>query len=260
MNYDYWLCRASSLYKLFTDPKTKEAKEKGELSETAKAYMYDVYLEAKYGIREDVMTKEMQKGHIVEGKIIDILSDLDGKVGKDRYIKNDERKSNEWIQGECDVDAITHIDDAKACWDMSTLIPYFIEPLQKVYHYQSQGYMWLWDRPQGKVSRVMVDCPVELYKDEVAKLYWKSGVIWEGDPKFLIPLEKLRRQLIVEDYIPLEERVCRKEVIRDEAIISAIPGKVDAARRFLHEIARLHSRTPQRILTATEVKLIKIKK
>lgn len=251
MDWNNFKIRCSSLHVLFTEPQSKAAKEAGELSETAKTHLYDIYLEAKYGITYDFMTKEMKKGILVEDKVIEILGELDGK----KYKKNTERKSNEWIQGEADI-VDDHIDDAKAPWDMSTLLPQLMAPLPKMNFYQSQGYLSLWNKDLGKVSRVLVDCPAELYLEEQKKVYFKTGVIWEEDPVYLAELEKLKRQLIVEDYIPLQERVIRKDVHRDEGVISKIPEKVTAARKYLAYIESVHMNgRPDNIIQAAPVTL-----
>jgi hypothetical protein len=252
--WDTWKCRCSNLHYLFTEPKLKEDKEKGNLSQTAKTHLYEVYQEWKYGIKTEVETKEMKKGKMVEGKIIDILSAVDRK----EYVKNTVRKENDWIQGECDIESDI-IEDVKAPWSMITLLPWLFTPVSKEYDCQQNGYMWLYNKPAARVSWVLVDCPEELYLEEQKKAYFRSGVIWEEDPKYLVELEKLKRELIVEDYIPLEERMIRKDVPRNDEMIVLIPQKVTKAREFLSEIERLHRKTPQRIVTAAEIPLIKIK-
>ena len=253
-SWDYFKMRCSCLYYLFTEPKLKKDKEAGNLSETAKKFLYEVYLEEKYGIVEqDVDTPEIRKGRMVEGKIVDILSMVDDEP----YEKNMEQKENEWISGEADI-VNAGIDEIKAPWSMATLIPHLRSDIPDIYFYQNQGYQYLWGKWKGRINWVVVDCPAELYIEEQKRLYYRSGVIWDQDPKYLASLAQLERQLIVEHYIPLEERMIRKEIARDETIISAIPAKVNKAREFLWEISMLHKKTPQRVITADEIILKKL--
>lgn len=254
MKWDNFVMRASCLYYLFTPPRDKKDKEAGNLSVTAKDFLYEVYMEAKYGIVYDLESKELRKGKMVEEKIIDILSVLDGKS----YKKNTERKTNDWITGEADI---VHeiIDETKAPWDMSTLLPHLHKDIPDLYYYQNQGYQYLWGKQQGRINWVLVDCPFELYQEEEKKVYYKTGVIWDQDPVYLAAIAQLRRQLIVEDYVPIQERIIRKVIDRDETIISGIPDRVTKARQFLWEIEHLHNKTPQRVITADEIQLIKLK-
>ena len=154
-SWDYFKMRCSCLYYLFTEPKLKKDKEAGNLSETAKKFLYEVYLEEKYGIVEqDVETPEIRKGKMVEDKIVDILSMVDDEP----YEKNMEQKENEWISGEADI-VNAGIDEIKAPWSMATLIPHLRSDIPDIYFYQNQGYQYLWGKWKGRINWVVVDCP-----------------------------------------------------------------------------------------------------
>jgi len=67
---------SSQIGKLFTAPKTKMAKESGELSETAKSYIFDKAAELLTGtIRNTYTTPEMQWGLDQEPYAIEMLKD-----------------------------------------------------------------------------------------------------------------------------------------------------------------------------------------
>src|SRR6185312_10742265 len=108
MDWNKWKCRCSSLHVLFVEPQKKADKDAGNLSATAKKHLYKVYIQEKWGRSRDITTKQMEKGHLVEKEIIDILSFLDDTL----YSKNEERRENEWIQGCPDIVAEDHLDDA----------------------------------------------------------------------------------------------------------------------------------------------------
>ena len=68
---------SSQIGKLFTAPKTKLAKESGELSETAKSYIFDKAAELLTGtIRNTYTTPEMQWGIDNEPYAIEMLKDI----------------------------------------------------------------------------------------------------------------------------------------------------------------------------------------
>lgn len=256
MDWNKFKIRCSSLHVLFVEPQSKEAKEKGELSETAKKHLWEVYIEAKWNRSEEITTKQMTKGNLVEDEIIQILSFLDDKP----YKKNTERRENEWVQGCPDVvDEI--LDDAKASWKPKTFAPFIVNPIGKDNFYQMQGYLWLWDKPRGFVSRALVNCPPSLLKDELRKLLYSMDVATDENAEYKEAAAELIRNLTYDD-IPLLERIVRREVIRDEAIIKQIPAKVQAARAYLAYMENCHMNGRKPLAPAidiTQIPLIKIK-
>lgn len=234
IDWQKWKCRCSSLSVLFTEPRSKAAKEAGELSETAKKHLYKAYLQAKWSREKDITTKQMDKGTLVEQQIIDILSFIDDKV----YTKNTERKENEWIQGCPDIVA-DHIDDAKGAWDPESFAPHIMDDLGDDNFFQMQGYLWLFGKEKGYVSRVLVNCPDIILKNELQKLLYSMDVATSESTEYKIAAADLIRQLTYDD-IPLSERIIRKGVRRDAVIIAEIPIKVTKARRFLEEMDKKH--------------------
>lgn len=227
--------RCSSLNVLFTEPQLKKDKEAGNLSATAKKHLYKVYIKEKWGREDDISTKAMKKGNLVEDQIIEILSFLDGTT----YKKNTERRENEWIQGLPDIVAEDHLDDAKAAWDPMAFAPHIMEPLGDGNKYQMDGYLWLFNKPWGNVSRLLVDCPDSILKNELRRLLFAMNVATDTNPEYVAAAEELIGQLTYDD-IPLEQRIIRKRVERDETIIAQIPAKVQKAREFLMEMERVH--------------------
>jgi hypothetical protein len=260
INWGKFKIRCSSLSVLFTEPRAAADKKAGNLSETAKKHLYKVYIREKWGREKDISTVAMKKGTIVEGDIIEILSFLD----ETKYVKNHERKENEWIQGCPDIVA-GHIDDAKGAWDAEAFAPHIMDQLSDENFYQMQGYLWLFNRPKGKVSRALVNCPDFLLKNELRRLMFNMDVATDENPEYKAAALELIGQLTYDD-IPLEERIIRKEVIRDDEIIAQIPAKVQKAREFLMEMERTHKSynpkgaQPKPPVDLSAISLIKIKK
>jgi len=74
--------------------------------------------------------------------------------------KNEERKNNELITGECDIVTDNCIIDIKSSWDIFT---HDDAKRQKQSDYidQLHGYMKLWERPNAKVIHVLIDASDE---------------------------------------------------------------------------------------------------
>lgn len=236
MDFSKFKVRCSSLSVLFTEPQSKAAKEAGELSETAKKHLYEVYIEAKWGRFDDISTKEMEKGKIVQDEIMNILSFMEDAD----YKRNTERKSNEWVTGEADVisDIVT---DIKASWKAATFIPYLISPIPAVYAYQNQGYMWLWDKQASRTVWGLVDCPEPILKKERQKLLYSLDVASDEADEYKEAVKELEKQLTFGD-IPLSQRLIIKKMDRDEDIIRQIPEKVKRARKYLQLMDEAHEK------------------
>lgn len=236
IDWNKFKIRCSSLFVLFTEPQSKAAKEAGELSETAKKHLYDVYIEAKWGRYDDIMTKEMEKGKIVQDEIMAILSFMEDRVPV--YERNTERKTNDWITGEADI-VSEIITDVKASWKPSTFIPNLMGPLPAVYKYQNQGYCWLWNKPSARTVWGLADCPEPILQNERRRLLFHMNVTTDEDPEYKKAVKELERELTFGD-IPLSERIIIKKEDRDPEIIKLIPEKVKKARKYLQFLDETH--------------------
>jgi hypothetical protein len=247
MDWSKVLISCSSLGSLFTEPKLKADKDAGKLSVTAKKHLIKVYIKEKWGRRKDFVTKHMEKGLLVEPDEIALLNKLEGKW----YVKNTERKNNEWITGEADiVDEL--IIDMKGSWDAETFLPNLFEgfdlttfaqkslkDIDTDNFYQMQGYLWLWDKQKGRVSHCLVNTPESLINSEKYRLLRSMDVISEENEQYKIAAAQLEYNMIFDD-VPREERVINFNVERDEETITQIPNRVEKAREFLQQFDKLH--------------------
>lgn len=228
--------RCSALYYLFMDPKTKAAKEAGELSETAKNHLINTYIWEKYRRRKSVSTPAMEKGKLVQGEAIAMCSRMHGVS----YEPNDERRSNGFITGETDV-SIPVILDVKASWEAETFLAKLKSGVDPIYAAQVQGYMWLWGQPLALVSYCLVSTPEVILAGERRKLFYVMNCATEDDPAYQDAVAELEYNLVFDD-IPEEERVLTYEIPRDDTMIARIPEKVERAREFLTDFANQHNR------------------
>ena len=235
INWDKVKIRCSSLGSLFTEPVTKEAKAAGELSKTAKTHLIEVYARELWGVEKDIVTKQMQKGRDAELEAIKMLSMLDGEL----HSKNQDEAENGFIRGHADIVEAERITDTKCSWDAFSYLPKLLEEVDKGYFYQIQGYMWLWDKPKGRISYLLVDTPENIIAGERYRLLRSMDVATEDNTEFVKAAAKLESNMRF-SHIPPELRAIHHYVDRDESVIEKIPAKVQKAREFLSELYGKH--------------------
>lgn len=154
--------RASSFYKLMTEPKTKADKDAGNLSETAKSYVEEQAYADFFGIRKVLDTKEIKKGLWCEQDGIDLIN----LVEFTDYTKNLVRRDIGWLSGTCDINATNRIIDVKIPWSFDTF-PMLSKDMVKYvkaggYEWQLRCYMLLYGLDESQVVACLVDTPDEL--------------------------------------------------------------------------------------------------
>ena len=195
------LIRCSALRLAMTEARAKNA----GLSETAKKVVEDEIRTLYFGVREKISSKAMQKGIDCEQVSIDLLNNVEFRLSKP-YVKNSERKSNEWITGECDIyDAETRtIRDIKTSWSIATY-PLFADNAND-YEWQMRGYMMLWDCDTAIVDYCLVDTPEHLIGYEQRELHIVSHIDPEKRVKsFVFERDEQKEQRIKERCEQLQE-------------------------------------------------------
>lgn len=235
INWDNFKCRASALGCLFTEPLKKEDKLAGKLSATAKGYLSKAYIEALWGKKKEITTKQMDKGIQCEPEGIMMLSKLDGIL----YQKNDERMTDDFITGHADIITDDEIFDVKCSWDAETFIKNLTDSTNKDYDYQLQGYMSLYNKPKARIRYCLISAPLEMLKKELFYLFNRMDCATTESPEYLEAAAELNFNLTY-DEIPIEHRVIDVFIPRNEEIIAQIPEKVEKAREYLKELHEMH--------------------
>ena len=130
------------------------SRTKGEaLSQTAKSYIIQLAKENYYGYRTELNNKYVLKGLEQEQDSIDLLN----AVRFENYVKNQERVTNEYLTGCCDIITEDKIIDLKTSWSLDTFpsTSYELKDLND-YEWQGRAYMYLYDRPTFELCYVMV--------------------------------------------------------------------------------------------------------
>ena len=149
--------RSSALGKIMTNPRSK----KETLSAGCKTYIKDLVKEDLFGYKSKIDSKYLTKGIELEDTSIDLYNEVHGTL----YLKNTERLSNEFITGECDINAEDKIIDIKTSWSLETFPPSPEDISNKDYEWQLRAYMWLYDKPKAELAYCMVSTPDYLLKD-----------------------------------------------------------------------------------------------
>lgn len=199
--------RCSSLSKIMSEPKSKSE----ALSVGAKTYIEELAKEFVYGFEKVVTSKEMEKGQLVEAHSIQLINE----VFFTNYTKNDERRENEWITGECDIYVPGRkIIDVKSPWSLATFPATMFAGQDKDYEWQLRGYCMLWDVPLGEINYAMVNTPDELIRFEDPGMHYVDHI----DPSL---------------------RITRVPYERDRSLEDKIKEKVEAARKYFNEIVEM---------------------
>lgn len=184
--------RASCLGLIMTEPKTKNE----VLSVGAKTYIRKLAKEFVYGFDEVITSKYMDKGIIVEDTAIALYN----SVFFTDYVKNTERKTNDWITGECDIDTGKKIIDIKSSWSLATFPCISEDGLDKNYEWQGRAYMMLWNREQFENAYCMVNTPEELLRFDQEDLHFVDSI----DEALRVTITSYDRDLELEEKIKVK--------------------------------------------------------
>lgn len=204
--------RASGLAEIMGDGKAEAKGNKPGLSVGAKTALEKMAKEFVYGYNEVISGKYMDKGQIVEEQSIELYN----SVFFTDYVKNTERRTNDWVAGECDILVPgKKIIDIKSSWSLATFPATREQAAKQVkeagYDWQGRAYMWLWDVDVFEVAYCMVNTPDELIKYEQEDLHYV-------------------------DHIDEALRITTVQIERDKALEDKIIFKVEAARKYLNDL------------------------
>jgi hypothetical protein len=186
-----------------------EARRKS-LSAGGKTHVRELVRESVYGFEPaEIQTRPILKGLAVEDECIATLARITGRP----LVKNQQRRTNGLISGECDVwdEELSHGMDVKAPYSMQSMPIVLADCYDSGYEWQMRGYTVLWDAQSWSVDYVLVDTPEHLIGYEPQALHFVS-------------------------HIPERLRWTSWLVARDRALESLIVDKVLAARRYYRQV------------------------
>jgi hypothetical protein len=219
MNTQPLKIRASKAGCLMTEPRNKSDKDAGNLSETAKTYLRELWIEKTYNRRKDITNKFIEKGLLNEETSIDFASLLHNEL----YEKNEKLYASDYFTGTPDIISGEYIIDIKSSFDIFTFAK---AELTDLYYHQLNVYMELTGLRKSKLIYCLTDAPEATIQRELKTAQYKLQVTE------LPELEaKLRKEMCYSD-IPLDKKVKVFEIEYSEADIKKLQGKVEKAREY----------------------------
>lgn len=217
------------------------------------------YIRVKYNRKKTLQNKYLDKGIRVENDSIELKAELDGSL----YFKNEERISNDYLNGEPDI-RIGKLIDIKSNYDIYTFNK---AELTSDYEWQLKGYMFLEQTSDNELLNVkneaelcycLVNSKIEQLIAAKKSAFFNNGYSEEqdfDDPKFIEELKQIELNMIFDfekfkkDYpnydleLQPHERISIPKTVRtksfnvrlDSEDISHITRRVLMARKWLIE-------------------------
>ena len=224
------LIRCSSLGALITEPKLKADKESGNLSETAKGMVLELWLQKKFGYKERVMTDAMMKGLLCEQ---DSMALVQSVLGGEFRVKNKPTLYNDFICGTPDLVLKSGVvEDIKTSENLRTFVQ---SDIDKGYVAQLQGYMALTGLKKARLIYCLVPTPIELVENKKKSLYFKFECN-ESNPDYIEMCEQIEHNNFLISGIDKKHKVKVFEIERDQEMIDLIYLKVEKAREYFNEL------------------------
>ena len=191
--------RASQVGKLMGSPRDKKAKENNELSQTAKSYIEEVWLEKNYGYREILYTPELLKGNLCQQDSFELVQKV---LGGEFRVENKDNLQNYYITGRPDIILKDTVEDTKTCY---TIKGFFNAEMSDLYYYQGLCYMKLTGRKHFRLIFCLVNTPAFMILEQQKKYFFMFNCD-EENPDYI----KASKQLEINhnfDNIPPENRL-----------------------------------------------------
>lgn len=241
--------------------KLLKKRDNPELPDTCKTHLVDVFVASKYGRREEIKSKYIDKGNAREEDAITLLSRSVGVF----LTKNSERLFNDYIQGEPDLfigEDIRKAEvtiDTKVSWSAHTFFRAKNKDLNPEYYWQGNGYMNLTGAKKHIVAHCLINGTDKIITDEKKRLYYQLEITSELSHNYEEYIEKCKQIEInhifdldsfLKEYpyfefhndvtkwewdIPMKERLCVFEFHRDESEMNKISARVEECRKYMNE-------------------------
>lgn len=218
-------------------------KSNPELPDGAKTHCKEWLKWYKYRRCEEIKSKYITKGNESEEEGFTLMAT---ELNLGMVYKNKERKSNEFMEGECDLSHMGKVYDNKSSWSLKTFPMFEAEIPDKKYWWQLQGYGDLWNVDDLVLSYTLNNSsPESVYKE----------LKWEEDHNkrykiaermiFTLPeFEKVKavafpnstKTSFIE--IPDADRIKTFEFKRDLAVIARVKERVLLCRNYIKTLIK----------------------
>lgn len=213
-----------------------------ELTDTCKGFLARTYaIEKYYSGRKGKPTAAMVKGTVVQREAFDLFIAAEEK----HYNSQVKLLKNEFITGVPDLfdgtiaTSSQEIIEVKSSWNIFSFLSVIGKPLKKNIYWQLMGYLWLTGAKVGTVAFCLINTPEHILEEEKQRVINNRKLYEEDEDRFNAMIEELSVRMNYND-IPLQDRVLRFSVERNEADIAKISGKVIKCREYLKEFEEKH--------------------
>lgn len=208
--------------------------------------LHIIHTQLTTGRRKHVKNKFVEKGLMVEEDCITQYSLYTSAFHK----KNTEQKDNDYIIGTMDFGWEDIAIDTKASWDIWTFDDTRYKKIKPLYHWQLDGYMWLFDKKKGKLVYCLINTPEHFIRAEERKLMYElfgnEGEMLRASDFMRIAYEEeckeIRKNHIFDD-LPLERKIKIFDVEFNQQRIDRIIEVVEGCRWYLNHIEELEYET-----------------
>lgn len=212
--------RASAAGKIMGKPKSGTG-----LSETAKSYLIELWIEKQLGRYQDFSNKYTEKGIAVEEASITLYSEVKGVF----YRKNEKYYATDEIHGTPDIVKPDRVIDTKSSWSIFT---YLKSKLTIEYEWQLRIYMALTGLKEATLAYCLVDTPDYLIEREARSIVYKAE---PGTCTIDEVYADLKKQMTYSD-IPAELRVREFHLTHSDEKMEEFYAKKKLADEFYNSI------------------------
>lgn len=238
--------RCSAIGLIMTEPKSKAAKEAGELSEGAKSYVKKWASGKFFDKVEDWETVYTRKGNVTEDEGIALIVKY-FKLGMG--FKNEKYFENDFLTGTPDFITKPIVYDNKSAFDVFTFPKYESKIKEAVYWWQGQGYMHLTGTHKYRICKTLVNTP-----DDIVWIKLRSECFKKGIAESQITEEMFQDALAHHKYdnYPIEERIKVYEFDYVPEAIELVKAKVAKCQEYFNELQKqktvIKAETPSKVL------------
>jgi len=236
-----WLVRPSQMGSLMSKGRSKDVL----FGETAMKVIQEAVVMHKFGIEpEHIETKEMEKGTLNEPQNIELATQVLGWKGVSAD-QSKRRWANDFMIGEPDVCTDNLLADIKSSWSPKTFHWFPKKTIDKNYYAQLQSYMSLTGHKQAELVYCLSNHPAHILEAEI-----KRKTHYYVDRPFLFDAESIDdlwtkaemkateevNKVGIIDHVPINNRVQRYVIERDDAYIDQMHERIIEARKIFDEL------------------------
>lgn len=206
----------------------------------------EIYIKEKWGKEAVTVSKDylpaVLNGTLSEGKSFSMISDLDGV----QYKKHKLVIKNKYLKGILDcytgksIKKAEKVVDIKTVGSMHSLLALIKdEEVRTKYYWQIMGYLAITGANEGEVCHCLVSYSERIINDEINKFLQRTKNLGLDGEYIESQIHRIKFNMTF-DEIPIEQRVVRFKVERDNKAIKNIYEKVKFCREWLNNFDSLY--------------------